>query len=131
LSNFYNEKYFITDEQRAQALEIWQAGATTAELAEQMGWAPRAVDHLRQWGKLHLPSRPIGSGKKTKRRDLTPREIRSRAAGVRDNWSEFELLNRRAGPGRVLADKDLERWQPNIHEPKRYKLGFIEGSING
>ena len=108
---------------------LWSQGLTTAEVAERMGWKPRTLDGLRETGQIRLPSRGIGAGKKPKLRDMTPREIRSRAEMVRNKWTHFEELNRRCGPGRVLADFELKR--EKHYEPKQYSLGFIEGSIRG
>lgn len=115
---------------KAKALELWNQGASTAELAKQLGVTSRAVDSMRLRGELRLPKRAIGSGKKPKLRDMTPREIRSRAASVRDTWSEFELLNRKAGAGRVATDFELKKY-PTPYIPKTYSLNFWEGSTDG
>lgn len=123
------QKYFVTDQQRTKAAKLWSQGLSTAEVAEQMGWKSRTLDGLRETGQIQLPSRGIGAGKKVKLRDMTPREIRSRAEGVRNNWTQFEELNRRTGPGRVATDFELQKEPP--YEPRRYKLGFIQGSIRG
>lgn len=122
-------KYFVTDEQRTKAADLWSQGLSRAEVAEQMGWKTRTLDMLRETEQIRLPSRGKGAGKKVHLRDMTPREIRSRAEGVRNNWTHFEELNRRTGPGRVATDFELDKEPP--YEPKRYKLGFIQGSIRG
>ena len=122
-------KYYATAAERAKAIELWKQGATTAELAEQLGVSPRAVDTMRLSGELPLPKRAIGSGRKPKLRELTPREIRSRAALVRNTWSEFELLNRKSGPGRVATDFELKTY-PTPYIPRTYSLNFWEGSTD-
>lgn len=124
-----NQRHSATADQRAKAIELWQQGATTAELAEVLGVTSRAVESMRLSGQLPLPKRAVGTGKKPKLRDMTPREIRSRAAMVRDTWSEFELLNRKAGPGRIATDFEL-REHPTPYIPKTYSLNFWEGSTD-
>ena len=125
----HTQKYFITDEQKTKVAELWTQGLTTAEVAEQMGWKSRTLEGLRETGVIHLPSRGIGTGKKPRLRDMTPREIRSRAENVRNKWTHFEELNRRVGPGRVATDFELQKEPP--YEPRRYSLGFMEGSVRG
>jgi hypothetical protein len=124
-----NQKYYATADERAKAVELWKQGATTAELAEQLGVSSRAVDTMRLSGELPLPKRATGSGRKPRLRELTPREIRSRATLVRNTWSEFELLNRKAGPGRVATDFELHE-HPTPYIPRTYSLNFWEGSTD-
>lgn len=87
--------------------EMWAEGATMREISEAVGVSPRRIDYWRQAGKLELPSRGLGAGRKLTQRLPSPSEIRRATANIRSKWTAEEEAQRRAGSGGVMSDTAL------------------------
>ena len=88
---------------------MWAAGETMQCISEAVGMTARRIDHLRQAGKLDLPSRGLGAGHKFAQRLPSPSEIRKRCLAVQASWTPETEQARRAGSGRVLSDTALKQ----------------------
>ena len=86
---------------------LWAEGATMQSIAEAVGMTARKIDHLRAAGKLELPSRGRGAGRKLTQRLPSPSEIRRATANIRSKWTAEEEAQRRAGSGGVMSDTAL------------------------
>lgn len=120
----------LTEEQKQQAQALWAEGRSAFEVAASLGWTTRQLQGAREKQALDLPKRQQGVGNKQEsNRDLTKRELRAATAGIRKNWTEFERLNRKVGPGRVLPDREIHEHRPR---PRRtYSMNFFEGVVHG
>lgn len=87
--------------------QMWAEGATMREISEAVGVSPRKIDYWRQAGKLELPSRGRGAGRKLTQRLPSPSEIRRATADIRSKWTAEEEAQRRAGSGGVMSETAL------------------------
>ena len=86
---------------------MWSQGETMQAIAETVGVSPRKIDYWRQAGKLDLPSRGLGAGRKLTQRLPSPSEIRRATAIIRAQWSAEEEAQRRAGSGGIMSASAL------------------------
>lgn len=121
----------LTAEQKQKAQSLWAEGKSAFEVAASVGWSTRQLQGARERQALYLPTRKQGVGSKHNKdgRDLTKRELQAATAGVRKNWTEFERLNRKVGPGCVLPDSLIKEFVPRY--PRTYSMKFFEGVVNG
>lgn len=82
---------------------MWAEGATMQSISEAVNMTARRIDHLRAAGKLDLPSRGRGAGRKLTQRLPSPSEIKKRCLAVQATWSPEEEQARRAGSGGVMS----------------------------
>lgn len=120
----------LTEEQKKKAQALWAEGRPAFEVAASLGWTTRQLQGAREQQALNLPTRKQGVGNKhDSNRDLTKRELLAATESIRKNWTEFERLNRKVGPGCVLADNQIHE---NTMRPRRtYSMNFFEGVVHG
>jgi hypothetical protein len=120
----------LTEEQRQKAEALWAEGSPASEVAAAVGWTTRQLQGAKEAKQLSLPRRQQGVGRKQdSNRDLTKRELQAATSGIRKNWTEFERLNRKVGPGRVLLDSQIKDHAPRF--PRTYSMQIFEGVVNG
>jgi len=106
-----SEMVFIPDPNEPPEWEtirqMWAAGVKMADIGAAVSISPRRIDFLRSSGKLYLPSRGRGAGRKLCPREPAPAEIRQRCLEIRKTWTPAEEADRRAGSGRCLSDTAL------------------------
>lgn len=120
----------LTEEQKQKAEALWLEGMSASEVAAAVGWTTRQLQGAKEAKQLCLPRRQQGVGvKRDSSRDLTKRELQAATASIRKNWTEFERLNRKVGPGCVLPDAQIREF--TVRPPRTYSMQFFEGVVNG